>query len=261
MTDDGRNIALQEQQKILSALERKGWTQAAIAKRIGVRAQTVRAWTSNHSLTRSDTLERLKGLLKRPAPSSHRVVGRTKKKDLKRREWLLGTYSLRSPAERAATVRDWMKRTGCSRRDLADFLGVGPAHVEFYLSPRWRGRISLPVLERIASLLDGVYTVRSRIDRFHAAVERLFGPHIQTGFQRTTRYEVVKKLAPFLKMSERNVFRLLPPYRSSWAPSEAALRAFETAVQSLSRIYKSPETRCLIEPLLASEVPRSERSV
>ncbi|MGH9761804.1 MAG: hypothetical protein ACREDR_22060 [Blastocatellia bacterium] len=170
---------------------------------------------------------------------------------------LIQKCGLGSAAQRAAGLRSLVRRSQWTHAELAEFLGVSTQTASAYLNPEWKGTLSLSVLRRLASLPDQDSAALSpRMERFHRAAKQLFGRYYYSGVPAFSRFSIVKKLAPLMEMSERNVFRLLPPYDSLKSVSTAAVIGFEQAVQQLSVSETRQVREGLLEDLVKSRQSR-----
>jgi len=163
-----------------------------------------------------------------------RATKATKVED-ERRDYLLQIAGMDSPRRRSETLLALIAQVKLSRQDFAAAIGVGIRTVAKYLDPKWNGKISLPVLERILGLparRGQMGEVRSLPDRTDKALLRLLGRELhqaRLSLRGHLKAEIAVTLAKLTEFSERTIYRKV---FDNDHPSKAFVEKLEAAAET-----------------------------
>ncbi|MGH9765626.1 MAG: hypothetical protein ACREDR_34025, partial [Blastocatellia bacterium] len=225
---------------LIQALGRQGWTLAAIAGELGVRPDTVATWLAQKALAHSFLRHRLRALSRTERQS--RVLQRPRPGPLTNNEASVAsklTVGLRlsEPSQRVDAIKELLAKSGMSRRELSNHLGVSLSTVRNYLDPRVSHRIALPVLMRFITLFEldrlALLPQLSRAERFDRTARTLFGSYYHEGFDEKDRAFVVDLIRRSTRCSARTVRRYLPPYHRPLQPGLIFLDRLEALLAML----------------------------
>ena len=193
-----------------------------IAQLAGVTPLAVRGWY-NGALARPSRFRTLMELARNVhgllpiediiRTKDQRRVTKATKDEVERRDYLLQIAGMDSPDPRAEALLALIAQLKLSRQDFAAAIGVGIRTVAKYLDPKWNGKISLPVLERILGLparRGQMGEVRSLPDRTDKALLRLLGRELhqaRLSLRGHLKAEIAVTLAKLTEFSERTIYR------------------------------------------------------
>jgi hypothetical protein len=127
------------------------------------------------------------------------------------------------------------------RFELAALLGVSNTVIKKYLNPSYVGRVPYSVAKQVQSLREsrgGEQDPLSLVERFDVAARRLFGQYYYTGFATCDRRSAsaVRRLSSLTGLTERTIYRHLPPYGPESNPPRTIVEAFELAARKLANL-------------------------
>lgn len=241
----GPEDRLRSQHEALDKLFGCGWTLRAVAAAVGVSTTTVFRWK-----TRNDPASpNLHSKLIAAATSAHQEVndwqgrrlGIINEKLTQRRDAASQQCGLWPPAERAITLQGIMHEHRVKRSKLAAMIGISYSTLVKYLDPNYDGSIAYPVAKRIQSLREGEVDEQDKRgldERYRVAAQRLFGRYYDSGFAPYDyrNASAVRRLSALTGLTERTIYRHLPPYESNLKLSPKIVEAFELAARKLANL-------------------------
>lgn len=239
-TGDNYRRALAEQHESLRVLlEERGYVMADVSALTGVSEYRAGKWTGD-LLARRHTRQILKAAAAGDVqlePLAKGTRGALNEKDRARRARLLSECKLTPAAARARTLRRMIKDLGVTREAFARLINVNRRTLFDYLNPECAPGPTLPVVLRIKKLMRDIERGRAPAtlsERFRRAALKLFGKEIfEGGFDDRDKLkaEVFAWMSQVGGISERTLYRWVPPYPKKVRPSRRLVEAFETAAK------------------------------
>ncbi len=237
---DNYRRALDEQHEALRVLlEERGYVMADISALTGVSEYRAGKWTGDQ-LARRHTRQILKAAAAGDVPLeplAKGARGAPSEKDRVRRERLLSECRLTPAAVRIRTLRRMIKDLGVTREAFARLINVNRRTLFDYLNPEDENGPTLQVVLRIKKLMRDIERGRAPAtlnERFRRAALTLFGKEIfEGGFddRHKLKAEVFAWMSEVGGISERTLYRWVPPYAKGVRPSRRLVDAFETAAK------------------------------